>query len=427
MALSFCGANMTRLSGLRSIMDDVAVAQAGTPGAQWRNLGVGNPALIPEAVAMWQALAEEALADDFTATSCRYGPSRGVSRLVDAIVEYFSSRYGWDLSSENVVVGPGSQMLCFIAAALFAGPGPSGAKPLILPALPDYAGYQSLCVNGADVKGISPKINFLPGRRFEYLLDHDALSTQSDVGLVLLSSPCNPTGRCVDSDDIKALTDIACARDGLVLIDNAYGEPFPRIAETLVPPVWHEKVINCFSISKAGLPGERLGFAIGDRRHISGMVSFIANTSLHAPQPPQIILARALETGKLDELAVSVIKPYYRARRQAVERLLHDILPESIDWRLHVGQGGMFAWLWINEPWFDDGELYQMLKLKKVIVVPGRHFFTESEAMGQHGTQCVRISVTPHESEIRAGLEKFVAALSEMQGVAISRRAGVTV
>jgi valine--pyruvate aminotransferase len=406
---------MTRMSGLRSIMEDVAVVGAGAPGERWLNLGVGNPALIPEAVAMWRGLAEEALADSFEAASCQYGPSRGTARLVSAIAAYFGTAYGWDVAEKNVVVGPGSQMLCFIAAALFVGPGAAGPRRLLLPSLPDYAGYQGLCVHADGVAGIVPKIKLLDDRRFVYSMDHEALRAEPASGLMLLSSPCNPTGRCVDANDLEVLIEVAAEQDGVVLIDNAYGDPFPQVAEAVTPPVWHENVINCFSVSKAGLPGERIGFAIGASRYIDAMVSFIANSSLHAPQFPQMMLARALERRCLDVLAASVIKPYYLARRQTAEKLLFDSLPDSVDWRLHTSRGGMFCWLWVDEPWFDDIKLYRALKRRRVVIVPGRYFFVDPLGLAQHGTQCFRISVTADEPVLREGIGHIAEVLGELR------------
>lgn len=337
MGLSFCETKMTKMSGLRSIMEDVAAAETDGSVGRWLNLGIGNPALIPEAVAMWRRLEEEALSDSFEAASCQDGPSRGTTRVVSAIIAYFGKVYGWDLTEKNVVVGPGSQMLCFIVAALFVGHGATGTRRVVLPSVPDYAGYQGLCMTADRLAGIPSRVNLLNNRRFLYSIDHEALRSYPDIGLMLLSSPCNPTGRCVDATDLSTLIDVAERQDSAVLIYNAYGDPFPRAAEVLVPPVWHENVINCFSVSKAGLPDDRIGFAIGARRHIDAMASFIANSSLHGPQLPQMAPARALETGRLDDLAHSVIRPYYLARRESAEKMLHECLPDSVDWRLHAG------------------------------------------------------------------------------------------
>lgn len=413
--LSHLGARMARTSGLRSIMEDVAATRAAGPGERWLNLGVGNPALIPEAVAMWRALAEEALAEDFVSAGCLYGPSRGTTALVDAVVEHFDSTYGWDIGPENVVVGPGSQMLCFIAAALFSGPGERGRTRVVLPALPDYAGYLGMSLEQDGLGGVGSRIVLEGERRFVYELDHEELARREDLGLLLLSSPCNPTGRSADERDLRALAGIASARGAVMLVDNAYGAPFPQVVEAAAEPLWHPDVINCFSASKAGLPGERVGFAVGPRRHIDAMVSFIANSTLHAPQLIQLVLARALSGGRLAELAASVIRPYYLSRRQAAEKLLAELLPADVDWRLHTAQGGMFCWLWINEPWFDDLELYHALKERRVVVVPGRHFFPAAAACDEHATRCVRISVTGEEAVIRDGIAELAEALLRLR------------
>lgn len=47
----------------------------------------------------------------------------------------------------------------------------------------------------------------------------------------------------------------------LVVVDNAYGAPFPGVFGLSMAPVWDERVITALSSSKAGLPGERLGYA----------------------------------------------------------------------------------------------------------------------------------------------------------------------
>src|ERR1700685_1775459 len=106
MELSIIGGRMASMSGLRSIMEDIATSTAGSDAAEWLNLSIGNPALIPEVVTMWRRLTEGAPGGGFAEGSCQYGPSRGDPRLVRAIAAYFGQRYGWDIGPENIVVGP---------------------------------------------------------------------------------------------------------------------------------------------------------------------------------------------------------------------------------------------------------------------------------------------------------------------------------
>ncbi|GLX50910.1 valine--pyruvate transaminase [Streptomyces hygroscopicus subsp. hygroscopicus] len=425
MELSRAGLEMARLSGLRGIMEDIALATGAAPGRAWRNLGVGNPAAIPEVCGWWQRLATEALTGSFADTSCRYGPSRGLPRLVDAIVGYFNRRYGWTIGPRNVVVGPGSQMLCFMAAAMFTGPGAARDTELVLPMTPDYTGYQGLSMTAGGVRGVEPILRTEGERTFGYRIDLTAVSEQANAGMFLISTPSNPAGRRATPEELDGLLDIAEARDVPLMLDLAYGHPFPGIAEAPTAPIWHERVINSFSLSKTGLPGERLGFVIADERYVTPLVSFLANSALHAPQLAQATLARALEGDAIDAVVASVITPFYAERRKYMEELLVQALPCEVSWRLHRSEGGMFVWLWVDEDWFDDLELCRLLKERGVFVVPGRHFFTEPERgarLGRHPRQCVRISMTPDPADLTAGVERIAAALADMR----DRAAGTT-
>ncbi|MEU6578123.1 aminotransferase class I/II-fold pyridoxal phosphate-dependent enzyme [Streptomyces sp. NPDC046805] len=418
MELSRAGNKMASLSGLRGIMEDIATSMGTSTGRQWLNLGIGNPAAIPEVGNVWKRMTIRALDDSFEDTSCRYGPSRGLPRLIDAIVEYFNDRYDWGIGPRNVVVGPGSQMLCFIAAALFTGSGDERDSTIVLPMVPDYTGYQGLNMTPGGIVGVEPLLRIQDaGRSFGYLFDLPAIERQRDVGLMLLSSPSNPAGRCATPDEIGSLIAAAEAHDVPLVIDNAYGAPFPRIGNAITAPVRHDHVVHCFSLSKAGLPGERLGFAIADERYIDPIVSFLANSTLHAPQLVQSALALALKSDVLDTLVETAISPFYAHRRKFVESLLFQSLPEGVAWRLHVGEGGMFFWVWVDEDWFDDLTLYQKLKERGVFVVPGRHFFTDPEnstGLGRHPRQCFRVSITPDAATLVAGVEVIGQTLSDL-------------
>jgi valine--pyruvate aminotransferase len=415
MELSTIGGRMSSMSGLRSIMEDIATSTAGTDAAEWLNLSIGNPALIPEVVTMWRRLTEHALADGFAEGSCQYGPSRGDPRLISAIADYFGQRYGWDIGTANIVVGPGSQMLCFIAAALYAGPSAGGSTRVVLPMTPDYTGYQGLCLNPDGIAGIESTITTSGDRYFEYAFDMARVERSPHMGMLLLSSPSNPTSRCVRPEELDGLVRVAERRDVPFLLDQAYGEPFPQIGRTLAPPPFHPNVINCFSVSKAGLPGERIGFAIGPERYISPMVSFLSNSVLHASRLVQAAVASGLRSGEVDAVVSSVITPFYAARRKAAEKLLLDLMPATIDWRMHAADGGMFGWVWVNEDWFDDLELYRLLKLKHVFVAPGRAFFDASADPGGHHTKCFRINFTVGEDVLAEGLKRIADTLSELQ------------
>src|SRR5512146_2233988 len=185
--LSVIGAKMAEPSGLRRIMDDIAATIGASRDAGWLNLSIGNPAPIPEVMAVWRLLTERTLADCFQHASCQYGPSRGAPELIAAITAYFNERYGWHITPANVVVGPGSQFVAFAAAALFTGKTASGARRLVLPLTPDYTGYEGLSLTGEAVVGIPPLVRREGTRSFRYAIDFDAVESMRDVGMFIVS------------------------------------------------------------------------------------------------------------------------------------------------------------------------------------------------------------------------------------------------
>jgi valine--pyruvate aminotransferase len=85
---------------------------------------------------------------------------------------------------------------------------------------------------------------------------------------------------------------------------------------TEMTPVFGDNILHCMSLSKAGLPGERIGIAIGDAKLIGVLEAFQANMSLHSSRYGQAIAARAIDSGALAEIATRVIRPFTRVSSQ---------------------------------------------------------------------------------------------------------------
>ncbi|MFD4369967.1 aminotransferase class I/II-fold pyridoxal phosphate-dependent enzyme [Rhodococcus sp. NPDC058521] len=417
MRLSDHGETMSAVSGIRRILADIASA-TGPNSMGWLNLGAGNPAQIPGVLRMWMDLTHNAVDSDFATLSAAYGPSRGTDTLVEAITEYFASRYGWPISPENVLVGPGAQLLAFAATTVFTGRTGGEQRSLVLPSMPDYTGYHGLRLEAEGVVGIPPRIVALSNNRFRYEVDVAAVRKQRSMGAMLLSNPRNPTGGSLTQYELDALIAVAEEREVPLIVDNAYGAPFPGVAGTDVVPAWNSQVVNCFTFSKAGIPGERVGFVIGSAEIIAPMSSFVSNTVLHASQLIQSTTATALRDRHLDRVVDLELRPHYLHKRAFAEQILRDVLGDEFTWYLHVSDGGMFCWLWIDEQWFRCSALYDILKLLKVCIVPGDSFFimdAVTPELGRHAEQCVRLSLSADTHTISAGVSRIGEALRRMR------------
>jgi histidinol-phosphate aminotransferase len=136
------------------------------------------------------------------------------------------------------------------------------------------------------------------GRRPDFTIDPDAaraLIAEARPTIVFACSPNNPTGTVDPTETIEALLD---ATDGLVVVDEAYGEFAPRTALDLVRDDGRLVVARTYSKvwSMAAL---RLGFAVAPPWLVEELEKVVL--PYHLAAPTQIAGRVALEWG--DEMA----------------------------------------------------------------------------------------------------------------------------
>ncbi|BAY60814.1 valine-pyruvate aminotransferase [Calothrix brevissima NIES-22] len=416
-ALTKIGAQMSNLTGVRAIMKDIIeTLQSGT-GQELINLSAGNPLILPAVEQLWRDCTADLLASsEYGEVVCRYGSSQGYAPLIEAIANDFNRRYGLQLTARNILITPGSQTLYFYAANAFGGYTTTGElKQIVLPLSPDYTGYGGLCLAPEALVAYKPALDIdAPAHRFKYRPDFSQLSISESTGCVIFSRPCNPTGNVLTDEEVRKIAALAAPYDVPVLIDSAYAPPFPALNFTDMSLIFEDNILHCTSLSKAGLPGERIGIAIGNEKTIQVLESFQTNASLHSSRYGQAIAARAINSGALAEIAEQVIRPFYQNKFTVLENTLEAAMPKDLPWFLHRGEGAIFAWLWLQDLPITDWELYQELKKFGVIVVPGSTFFPGLKEEWPHKQQCVRISLTGSDEELVTGMSRLAKAVEQI-------------
>ena len=415
--LSRIGQKMSNLTGVRAIMKDIIETMQSGSG-QWTNLSPGNPLILPEVEAMWREYTAKLMAGkDFGEVVGRYGTSQGYMPLIDAIVDFFNTHYGWGIARKNVLITPGSQALYFYAANCFGGPDENGvSRKIVLPLSPDYTGYGGVTLDDDTLVAYKPTIDITAAHRFKYRPDFSRLHIDSNVGAVLFSRPANPTGNVLTDEEVHGIVNAAAKHDVPVLIDSAYAAPFPNLVFTKMTPIYGPNVIHCMSLSKAGLPGERVGIAIGDEKYIEALECFQTNVGIHSSRFGQALAAQAIASGDLLRAAETIIKPFYQRKAKLLTAAFDRYLPNDIPWYLHEAEGAIFAWLWLKDLPVSDKELYQRIKQHHVFVVPGEPFFPGLNEDWPHKRQCLRISLTATEEELEKGAKVIGQVVSEVYG-----------
>lgn len=416
-ALTQFGTQMSHLTGVRAIMKDIIETLQAGGGRTFINLSAGNPVILPEVEQLWRDCTAELLAsDDYGQVVCRYGSSQGYEPFIAAVLDDFNQRYGLSLNESNILITPGSQALYFYAANAFGGYTDGGQlKDIVLPLSPDYTGYGGVSLFPEALKAYKPTIDISHEPHcFKYRPDFSQLEITDNTGFVLFSRPCNPTGNVPTDDEVNRIADLADPYNVPVFVDSAYAPPYPALNFTAMTPIFRKNMVHCISLSKAGLPGERIGIALGDADMIQVLQSFQTNLCIHSSRYGQAIAARAIASGALPHIAETVIRPHYRSKFSVLEESLERYMPKAAPWYLHRGEGAIFAWLWFDQLPVRDWDLYQQLKQYGVIVVPGGPFFPGLKADWIHTQQCIRISLTATDSEIETGVRHLATVVEQL-------------
>ncbi len=415
--LSQFGDRMSHLTGVRAIMKDIIETLRLGKGTDFINLSAGNPVILPAVESLWRDCTAQLLSSpEYGEVVSRYGSSQGYQPLIDVIVEDFNSRYDWGLTDRNILITPGSQAIYFYAVNAFAGyTAEKNLKSVVLPLSPDYTGYGGVSLYPEAVVSYQPTLEIDEAHhRFKYHPNFSELSIDETTGCVIFSRPCNPCGNVLSADEVTEITTLAASYQVPVLIDSAYAPPFPGLNFTEMEPIFGENIVHCMSLSKAGLPGERLGIAIASERIIQLLEAFQTNLCLHSSRYGQAIAARAIGSGSLADVSVEVIRPYYHKKFTILETALDQAMPKDLPWFLHRGEGAIFAWVWFQDLPITDQQLYQHLKQVGLIGVPGSSFFPGLKADWPHKQQCMRFSLTAKDEEIELGMKRLAQVIENV-------------
>lgn len=405
---SVFGQNLTEHSGITELMDDLGEALTLGRG-RLKMLGGGNPGHIPEMQQIWRDRMQELLSDSpdaFDRMLADYDQPAGSPDFREAVAAFLNREYGWPVSRKNVAITTGGQTAFFFLLNRLAGKLTDGRdKKILLPIVPEYIGYSDQGVSETPLfEARRPKIELIGERRFKYRIDFDNLNLDESHSAILVSRPTNPSSNVLTNGEIEKLRALAREREIPLIIDNAYGLPFPGVVFVDAAPVWDEEMILTLSLSKLGLPGTRTGIVIGSEEIIHDVRSMTAIVGLANGNVGQVLTRPMIESGDIRKLSEEVIRPFYQRRSDLAMQLTREHLPPEVPWRVHESEGAFFLWFWFDQLPISCRELYRRLKDAGLVIVPGEYFFFGLDtADWDHSKQCIRVSFTQSEEIVTDG------------------------
>ena len=320
----------------------------------------------------------------------KYTRGAGSMGLCQAVSDYLAKHHGIDVGAEDVVITPGAKQALLYSFLMTTMPGDEAI--LLAPA---WASYEPM------LKLIGAVPVNVPVRRDNFHPDMDAIrgAVTDKTRMILINSPCNPTGAVFTPEELQEIVDIAVEHDLWIVSDEIYARlvwmDYPHVSPYALPGGGDRTlIVNGWSKSWA-MTGMRLGFLTGPSNAMKSGVKSQANSASHVPT----FLMRAAAVALGCDDSVEMFNSEYIKRRE----IITDGLSEIPGLRVVEPEGAFYVFVDVTETGmtdieFADGALEAGVQLIPASLITG-------------GDGFVRISYAADEEAIHEGLRRLKAWL----------------
>lgn len=357
-------------------------------------LGAGEPDF--DTPAQIAAEGVKAIQSGFT----RYTNVEGINELKDAIIAKFERDNGIKYERAQILVSSGAKQTIYNLCMAVLDPGDEA----IIPA-PYWVSYPDMVLL-ADGLPVTPFAGAAHGYKITARQLQAAITPKTR--LLLLNSPCNPTGAAYTRAELTALGEVLLEHPRIVIgTDDMYekiywgGEPFCSLLQAV--PGLYNRTVTINGVSKAyAMTGWRIGYCGGPKELVTAMATIQGQSTSNASSISQRAAVTALNG---DQTCVAKMNEAFKARHDFVVAGLNSLPGVSC----LPGAGTFYAFADVSKAMAargcrDDGEFAEMLLNEAgVAVVPGSGF-------GAPGH--IRLSFACSMETLEKALQRLQAALS---------------
>ena len=322
----------------------------------------------------------------------KYVATAGIEDLRKAIAESYAASYGLKVAPGQVVVSPGGKFSCYLAIMAICSPG----DEVIIPA-PYWVSYPEM----AKLAGAVPVSVLCPDSAgFKLTPERLAAAVTARSRLLILNSPCNPTGVVYSRTELAAIMEVAVRHNLYVLSDEMYEKLIydglsPTCVATLGPQA-EERTIVVAGFSKTySMTGWRLGMLVAPAPIAKAAAEIQGQTTSNATAFAQYGALAALREREKTGAALEKMLAAFDRRR----RLLHAGLTGIPGISCVLAQGAFYLFPSISAFGLGSVEFCErLLEKEKVAAVPGVAFGAEGY---------LRMSYATSDEIIVKGLERL--------------------
>jgi aspartate aminotransferase len=331
----------------------------------------------------------EAAKASLARSETHYTPSPGIPELRKAIAQKLKIDNNIEAKAGNIIVTPGAKQAIFEVMLSVLQEGDEAI--LFDPAWVSYD--PCVMLTGAKTVWVpsDPDKSFKPVNLAEYIT--------KKTKIIVVNSPCNPTGGVYGRETLKEIADIAVDKNILVLSDEIYEKIIYDKEHISIGSMdgMQDLTITVNGFSKAyAMTGWRLGYVSAAKEIYDQMLKLHSHSVSQATSFVQYAGIAALQG---DQTCVTDMVREFRARRDLLVRGLN-----KLGIRCAMPEGAFYAFADVSE--YGSGEKVAELLLNKAFVAT-----TPGFAFGEAGNDFIRISYATSQERIKEALRRMEAVL----------------
>lgn len=365
------------------------------------SFAAGNPA--PEAFPT-QRIAE--ISDDLLKSdpilALQYNITEGYTPLREYLKGWMTEKGCFHKEFDDLIITSGGQQANELSCKVLLNEGDT-----LLCESPSFIGslnaFRSYNVN---LKGIEMEDDGIDLEQLESVLKAD----KNVRILYLIPNFQNPTGRTMSLAKRKAVYELACKYDFIILEDDPYGEL--RFAGENLPTIksmdTEGRVIYSSTFSKLISPGFRTGFVSAPAPIIQKIVVCKQVSDVHSNIWAQVISHRFMTTIDREE-HFNKLRSIYKEKAELMCSYIESRFSKKISYI--KPEGGLFIWCTLPEDCNMEEFCKKAVRDYKIAVVPGNSFSISEDDK----SSSFRLNYsTPTNEQIKKGMEILAAMTRDM-------------
>jgi aspartate aminotransferase len=315
----------------------------------------------------------------------KYTPTAGTRNLQQAIIDFYEREFGAHYDKQEVMATAGGKQAIFNAVVSLINPG----DEILIPK-PYWVTFPAIALFARAVPV------FIETEETGFVLTAEQVkrAITARTKLIILNSPCNPSGRVIPPAEFRRIMEVLSERDIYAISDECYLRfvypPAQVFSAAVLPTELRQRLCIAGSFSKTyAMTGWRMGYSLARPEWTRAMLNVQGHSTSN---PNSIAQAAATEAFTGPQDSVDRMLTEYSKRRDWLIRALDEIaglrciLPEGAFYAFPDVRGCLKGEVKTSGEFAD-----RLLKQEQVVVTDGEGFGAEGFIRISYATSLERL------------------------------------